>query len=130
MSAVSLTAGNALATAAEHSHNAQEGVVVLRIADADRVVHREIQLLQRGLEPGRLVDAGGQHHDRALVEDHLQLEAEIANGFEHGVFVRLPRRDDAAADRQRRDAARCAAPRRIAAAATRTSTRSSRDAGR
>jgi len=40
-------------------------------------------------------------HHGALVENDVLLECEIANGFEHNLFVRLPGRDDGAADRQR-----------------------------
>ena len=54
-------------------------VVVLGVADGDDVVRRQTESLERRREPGRLVDAGRQHHHRALVEDHLQLEAEIAD---------------------------------------------------
>ena len=80
-------------------------MVVLGVADADDVVRRDLELLERGHEPRRLVDAGRQDHDGAFVEDHLQLEAELADRFEHGRLVRLARRDDDLADGERRDAA-------------------------
>ena len=83
----------------------QERVVVLGVADADDVVRRDLELLERGHEPRRLVDAGRQDHDGAFVEDDLQLEAELADRFEHGRLVRLARRDDDLAGGERGDAA-------------------------
>ena len=83
----------------------QERVVVLGVADADHVVRRQPALHQRRGQPARLVDAGGQHHHRALVEYDLQLEAELADRLEHDVLHRLPARDDAAANRERMHAA-------------------------
>ena len=75
-------------------------MVVLRVAHPDRVVRRQSERLERGCQPRGLVDAGRQHHDRALVEDHLQLESEIANRLEHRCLVGLPRRHDHATHRQ------------------------------
>src|SRR5205085_11466580 len=40
-----------------------------------------------------------------LVEDDLQLQSEVANDLEDDFFIRLPGRDDAAADRERGDIA-------------------------
>jgi hypothetical protein len=61
----------------------QEGMVVLGVADADDVVRRQMEVRERALEAGGLVHARRQHHDGALVEDHLELEAEVADGGEH-----------------------------------------------
>ena len=83
----------------------EKRVVVLGIADADHVVRRQTTLGQGGDEPACLVDAGGQDHDRALVEHDRQLEAELANRIENDVLHRLPAGDDTAADRQRMHAA-------------------------
>jgi hypothetical protein len=84
----------------------QESVIVFGVADADAVVRRERQLGERDREPGCLVDAGWQHHHRALVEDDVELEAEIADDVEHDRLVRSPGRYDALADRERCHAAR------------------------
>src|SRR5262249_60346025 len=46
-----------------------------------------------------------QHHHGALVEDHLQLEPEVADHGEHDALVRVPRRDDRLADGERRNTA-------------------------
>ena len=105
----------------------QEGVVVLRVADADDVVRRQTQLVERGGQARRLVDAGRQHHDGALVEDDLQLQAQLADRLEH-------RRPRAAPDvatitaptRQRRHAARRQPLRRTPPAPGGPSSRSSR----
>jgi hypothetical protein len=83
----------------------EERVVVLRVADGDHVVRRQTTLDQRRGEAARLVDTRGQDHDRALVEDDLQLEAEPANRLQHDVLHRLPAGDDSAANRQRMHAA-------------------------
>ena len=57
-------------------------------------------------QPGRLVDSGRQNHDRALVENDLQLETQIADRGQNSGLVRLPRRDNDAThgDRDRRRA--------------------------
>ena len=83
---------------------AQEGLIVLGIADAHDIVQRQAQRLERALEPPGLVDIARQHHHRALVEDNVQLKGELADGLQHSFLVRLPGGDDGAADRQRRDA--------------------------
>ncbi len=83
----------------------EKGVVVLGVAHADAVVRREPQLEQRGVQAGRLVRARRQDHDRALVEDDLQLEAEIADRVEDDAFIGLPRRDEGVPDGQRGDLA-------------------------
>src|SRR5690606_32988573 len=72
----------------------QERVVILGVADADDVVRRDREALERSLEAGRLVDAGRQDHDRALVEYDLQLEPVVADRLEHRRRMRLPGRDD------------------------------------
>ena len=92
-----------------HRHAAlaepEEGVVVLRVAHAHAVVRGESQLEQRGFEPRRLVHSGRQDHDRALVEDDLELEPEVPDGLEHSRLVRLPGRHQAMPHGERRDPA-------------------------
>jgi hypothetical protein len=46
-------------------------MVVLGVADADRVVGRDAETAQRLDEPGLLRDAGRQHHHRFLDEDDV-----------------------------------------------------------
>jgi hypothetical protein len=79
-------------------------MVVLRVSDADGVVPGEPELSERSLQPGRLVDPGGQHHDRALVEDDLELQAEVADHFQHRGLVGLPGRHDHPSDGEWGDA--------------------------
>src|SRR5579871_4551366 len=62
-------------------------MIVFRIADGDDVVRRELKFLECFSQAGRLVDARGQHHDRVLVEDHLQLQPKVANRLQyHGLM--------------------------------------------
>ena len=79
-------------------------MVILGIADPHHVVRGKLQQLQRRGEPARLVDAGGQHHYRALVEDDLQFELQLADGLQHRLLLRFPGGDNAAAHRERRNA--------------------------
>jgi hypothetical protein len=92
-----------------HRHRAlaeiQETVVVLGVADADHVVERQPQLLQGGAEARPLVDAGWQDHHGVPVEDDLQLQAQVANGFEHDRLVRPHRGHDDPSELERSDAA-------------------------
>jgi hypothetical protein len=83
----------------------EEGVIVFGVADGHRVVPREVELGERCAQPARLVDACRQHHHRALIEDHLQLEPAIADRLQHCVLVRFPGGDDHAPDGNRTDAA-------------------------
>ena len=68
---------------ATRNRRPQEGMVVLRVADGDNVERRQAERRQRRRESTRLVDAGRQHHHRALVEDDLQLETELLDRIEH-----------------------------------------------
>ena len=52
-------------------------------------------------KPGALVHAGREHHDRALVEDDLELEAFTLDLLEHGGLVRHPSGHDDPAGRDR-----------------------------
>jgi hypothetical protein len=45
-------------------------MVVLGIADPDRVARQEPKRAERHEPPAGPVHAGRHHHDRALVEDH------------------------------------------------------------
>ena len=82
----------------------QQRVIVLRVADGCDVVRGQAQPRERASESGGLVHRRGQHHDRALVEDDLQLQPEVADRLQHGGFVRLHRRDDGRADADRHPA--------------------------
>ena len=57
------------------------------------------------MQSTRLVDTGGKNHDRALVEDHLKFESQIANRVEDDILVRRPGRDNYLPDGERSDAA-------------------------
>jgi hypothetical protein len=83
--------------------HAQKRMIVFRIAYADGIVCRYSDLAQRRRQAARLGDAGGQHHDGALVEDDLQLQAQVANDFEYRGLVRLPGRNDDPAHRDGMD---------------------------
>ncbi len=83
----------------------EKGMIVLGVADADDAVRRQTQFVQRRFQSGGLVDAGGQHHDRVLVEDDVHLQSQVADRLQNGRLVRTPGRHDAAADGQRRDLA-------------------------
>ena len=106
-SARSLSAGSAFATATPHSHSSRTRGRSRRRPPPTALCGESAELLERGGQAGRLVHAGRQHHHGALVEDHLQLQPELADRFEHGDLVRLPGRHDHAADRR---AARRRAP--------------------
>ena len=56
-------------------------------------------------QPGRLVDRGGQHHHRAFVQDHLQVEAHLADHVQDDAFVWLLGGHENLAGGQRLDAA-------------------------
>src|SRR5262245_28244326 len=84
---------------------AEKSVVVFGVADAYGVVRRESQLVERRLEPSRLVHARRQNHDRALIEDHLKFQPQVVYGFQDGRLVRLPGGDDGMPDRDRPHAA-------------------------
>jgi hypothetical protein len=81
-------------------------VVVLGVADPHHVVRREPQVAEGGVEPRGLVDARREDHHGPLVEDDLELQAHLPDDVEHGRLVRLPRRHDHPADRDRPDPAR------------------------
>jgi len=83
----------------------QEGVVVLGVSDPDGIVRRQPQLPERGRQTRPLVHSGGEHHDRAFVEDDLQLQAELADRFDGGGLVRRDGGDEDAPGRQRGDPA-------------------------
>lgn len=56
--------------------------------------------------PG-LVDAGGQDHQRVLVEDDLQVETQLLNRMRHERLLGCLHRDDGAAGHQRSNASPC-----------------------
>ena len=61
-------------------------------------MRRHAEVAQCELRSGRLVDAGGKHHHRFAIEDHVQLETELADCLDHQRFLRRMRRDDDLAD--------------------------------
>ena len=81
----------------------QKSTVVLRVADADNFVRRQVHFPEGGAQAARLVDAGGQDHNGALVEDYLQIQTALPDGVAHDRLVLLPRRHDHAADGKRLD---------------------------
>ena len=103
-SARSFSSGSAFATATPHSHAERNAWSFSASPMPDDVVRGEPQLLERLHEPGRLVDSRRQDHDRALVEDHLQLEAQLADGLEHDLLVRRQGGHDGPPHGERRDA--------------------------
>jgi hypothetical protein len=70
-------------------------VVVFGVPDANYIVRRESDVTQSSFKACALVHSGGKDHDRALVENHLKVEPQISNNFQHSILVRLPRSDDA-----------------------------------
>src|ERR1035438_503595 len=77
----------------------QESMIVFGVAQSNDIVGRKPQFGHGGLKPGSFVYAGGQYHHRSFVEYDLKLEAEIANGIQYDILMRLPRRHDAASHR-------------------------------
>ena len=53
------------------------------------------------IHTARLVDAGGQHHDRISVEDDLKLQAHLLNGLKHRGMMRHPGVDNNLPDADR-----------------------------
>ena len=80
-------------------------MVVLRVAHAHGVVRRQAQRFERRDQAAGLVHTGRQHHHRALVEDDLQLQPQLADHLQHDRVVRLPGRHDAAPHGERLDTA-------------------------
>src|ERR1051325_9344367 len=64
-------------------------MVILRVADTDNVALRNAKLLHRRVQSAGFVDINWQHHDGAFVEDYLEFEAEVADYFQHFLFVWL-----------------------------------------
>ena len=79
---------------------AEEGVVVLGVADADRIVRGHAEAAERLLEPALLRDGRRQHHDGLAIEDDLQLEPEVVDRAQDRRVVRHHRRDDDAPRRE------------------------------
>ena len=65
----------------------QQAVVVLGVADADRVVRRQAQLAERLEQAGALGHPGRQDHQLAPVADELAVQAELADHLQHGRLV-------------------------------------------
>ena len=80
----------------------EQVVIVLRVADADRVVNRQPQRREHAREPDRLGDARRQHHQTAAVERQDQRLLERANHVEHGRRAAGVGLDDRFADREYR----------------------------
>jgi hypothetical protein len=81
----------------------EEGVIVLAVANTHRVVRRKLELGECRVESGCLVHARRQDHDGSLVEDDLELEPQLADGFEHPHFLGFSRRNNDLANRKRND---------------------------
>ena len=65
----------------------QQAVVVLGVADADRVVRRQAQLAERLEQAGALGHPGRQDHQLAPVADELAVQAELADHLQRGRLV-------------------------------------------
>ena len=83
----------------------EERVIVFRVSDSHHVVLGDAKAFQRHLEPGHFSDGRRQNHHRALVEGHVQLQAQVADHFQHGGFIRTPRGNNRIAHRNRFDTA-------------------------
>ena len=97
-----LEGGQGIGHCGGHLAMHQEGMVVFRIAHADGVVRGKLHRGEGCRQTGGLVDARRQHHHRALVEDHLQLQPQLVDGGKHRRLVGLPCGDDGVSDGQRR----------------------------
>ena len=82
--------------------DSHKSVIVFRVADANHVVRRKPEFLERRAQTRRLVYARRQNHHCALVENDLKLEAHIADDLDCGRFVGFPGRDDNTANRNPR----------------------------
>ncbi len=74
-----LSAGRALATATAHSHAVRKAWSFSASPTPTTLCGDRPSSRQRRRQARRLVDAGRQHHHRALVEDDLQLQAQVAD---------------------------------------------------
>ena len=77
----------------------EQVVIVLGVADADRVVDRQPQRREHAREPDRLGDARRQHHETAAVERQDLRLLERANHVEHRGGAASVGLDDRIADR-------------------------------
>src|SRR5204863_141791 len=80
---------------------AEQGQVVLGVANGYHRLDALPQHPHRSAQPIGLVDAGRQHHQRALVVAQLHVEAEVDDGLPHHLLVVLPGRADDSADIER-----------------------------
>ncbi len=65
----------------------QQAVVVLGVADADRVVRRQAQIAERLAQAGALGHPGRQDHQLAPVADEPAVQAELADRRQRGRLV-------------------------------------------
>ena len=65
----------------------QHAVVVLGVADADRVVRRQAQIAERLAQAGALGHPGQQDHQLAPVGDERAVQAELADHLQRGRLV-------------------------------------------
>ena len=65
----------------------QQAVVVLGVADADRVVRRQAQLAERLEQAGALGHPGRQDHQLAPVADELAVQAQLTDHLQRGRLV-------------------------------------------
>ena len=97
-----LMLSRAFATATEHSH-ARKAWSFSASPTPTMLCGDSLSRSERAAQSGGFVHAGREHHDGALVEDHLQLEPHVANDLQHDRVVRLPCGDDHLSNGKRRD---------------------------
>jgi len=79
--------------------------IVVVVSDRGEVMRRDAELSQRNAHTVRLVHAGRQDAEHALIRDEPEIELQLAQRLAYALPVRLQRRDARAAHRQRRDVA-------------------------
>ena len=85
----SLSPGRASETATPHSQKSSRALSFSASPRATVLRGRQGEVFQGFRQAAGLVDARRQHHDRALVEDHLVLQPQLVDGLQHRFLVRL-----------------------------------------
>src|SRR5215472_17520323 len=83
---------------------AQKGVIVFGISNANNVVRRKSKLIQGNAQAGALVDARRQNHDRVFIENDLQLETHRMDHFKDRFLMRMPGGHDTSTNGERLNA--------------------------